>query len=426
MSQTKTITIGNSILGVSYPDGASEFSTPITLMSSYADSGELGINDSQTQTLNWNGIPISVSQFLSPTAGNYFAIDVIEETTSGTFTSELTASGEAKHVTWNGNKLEGTLINNRYYLTFEDTGLTAAATNTITLLGTPQATGVSNELIVNSSGFTTGDIETDPNTGELDLKSISLGGVPITVGRVGFKYYLIIKNRVNLSAHTVVQYKMNDDLQGDFNVLDAQGFSDGTSFAPTDSKSVAGKIDKALNHDGAADFIDTNSTFQSTFQDSFSINFWFNTTNPTPGPGPDYLCGASDAGGDEFSILYFNNLLIFTYTSGGVVADANGLATFTSGQWHMATLTLNKTSSTTMQIIGYFNGSPIFTLNKNAIDMSSFTMTRDFYIAAGNNGAAHDYSAGKIDNFCIFSKTLSQGDIDFLYNGTAGTEELSE
>ena len=228
---------------------------------------------------------------------------------------------------------------------------------------------------------------------------------------------------VDLRDNTVAQYKMNDNLANK-TVIDAQRFSNGSNFVNTNTKEVVGKINGALNFNGTADFIDTNSTFQSTFQDSFSINFWFNTTNTLPTPGPDYLCGAEDDGGDEVSIFYFNNLLIFDYKAGGVTANNNGPATFISGQWHMITFTFNKTSSTTMQIIGYLNGSPIFTLNKNAIDMSSFTMARNFYIAAGNAGAAIEHTNGQIDNFCIFSKTLTQEEIDFLYNEGNGTESL--
>ena len=57
--QTKNITIGTAILSSAYPDGTSEFGTPKTLMCSYVDSGLIIENDDQSQTLNWQGIPIS-------------------------------------------------------------------------------------------------------------------------------------------------------------------------------------------------------------------------------------------------------------------------------------------------------------------------------------------------------------------------------
>jgi hypothetical protein len=201
MSQTRTITIGTSVLSVSYPDGYSEFSTPNTLLCSYADPSQAIENDPQTPTLNWGGMPISVTQFYDPTVddatgdvvGNFFAIDIIENTNSPDDTSSLDQSGIAQHATWNGNKIEISVINSLYYLNVIDIGTTSEPKNKITFQGTPQATGISDELIFNDSGFTFDEVQDDPNTGSVDLKYISLGGVPITIGRIGFKYYLIVK-----------------------------------------------------------------------------------------------------------------------------------------------------------------------------------------------------------------------------------------
>lgn len=153
----------------------------------------------QTDTLIWGGLPMSVTQFNNTAATssddvNYFyAIDVIRNTESGIVTSESDDPGVAKHATWNGNKIQISLIDNRYYLNVLYDGETEEPEGKITLQGIPQATGISNELILNDSGFLLSDIDNDPNTVELDLKYISLGGVPITVGKVGFKYYLIVK-----------------------------------------------------------------------------------------------------------------------------------------------------------------------------------------------------------------------------------------
>lgn len=208
--QIRTITIGTAIIGVGYPNGASEFSTPNTILCSYADPTRQISNDVQSPTLNWQGMPISISQFLDPilfdpstgdtigeTVGNFFAIDVIESIENPSIesllnTSDIDDPGVAQYAVWNGNKIQISTLNSRYYLNTINTGLTAEPQNKIIFQGTPQATGISNELIFNDSGFTISDIDTDPNNGEIDYKSISLGGIPIAVGRVGFKYYLII------------------------------------------------------------------------------------------------------------------------------------------------------------------------------------------------------------------------------------------
>ncbi len=281
--QTKTITIGTAVLGVSYPDGASEFSTPNTLLCSYADSAEQIDNDDQTTTLNWQGMPISVSQFIStdPNVGTYFAIDVIEETGSGSLLSELDNSGVPKHVTWNGNKLEATSIDGKYYLAFDDTGLTAVSTNKITFQGTAQATGISDELILNDSGFTTDDIDTDPNTGGLDYKSISLGGVPITVGRVGFKYYLII-NRIPIDFSVPFAFSDNfssSSLRSDWEQVDNTPNTDAIITAPGGTLSITVKdcIDIWISPDDdyAAIYLPITGDFEAIVKmDSQTGNEW--------------------------------------------------------------------------------------------------------------------------------------------------------
>ena len=68
----------------------------------------------------------------------------------------------------------------------------------ITLQGLPMATGSSNELIMHKDFnlFNINDISITPD-GELDIKAVNIGGVPLSTGRIGNKYYLIVKPVAN-------------------------------------------------------------------------------------------------------------------------------------------------------------------------------------------------------------------------------------
>jgi hypothetical protein len=57
--------------------------------------------------------------------------------------------------------------------------------------------------------------------------------------------------------------------------------------------------------------------------------------------------------------------------------------------------------------------------------MSSYTQSDFLTIGTEDIGGPDDYFSGDMDNFCIFDKTLTQEEIDFLYNNGNGTEALS-
>jgi hypothetical protein len=53
--------------------------------------------------------------------------------------------------------------------------------------------GEYDELILTKSSYTIEDIDLHPTTGEPDLVNIIVGGSPLTAGRIGNSYYLIVK-----------------------------------------------------------------------------------------------------------------------------------------------------------------------------------------------------------------------------------------
>lgn len=232
--------------------------------------------------------------------------------------------------------------------------------------------------------------------------------------------FIDIDSPIELEDNTIAQYKMNDNLP-DTNVVNSIGSIDATYVgANTEDKSVPGKINTALLFD-TLKYANTNQNFQTTFEDSFSINFW---TKPILGhPGGTLVIGG-------FFISSSKQLFVY-YSGSDIVVDYNEVSASQTNifpaivtDFHMLTFTFEIIAGN-VTITTYFDGSPIGSPVSGAAstDMSGII---DFYISALNIGGAAAHYSGSIDNFCIFNKTLSQDEIDFLYNNGSGGEYLSE
>jgi hypothetical protein len=225
----------------------------------------------------------------------------------------------------------------------------------------------------------------------------------------------------------ISQYKMNDNLATK-NVIDAQGFSDGTNLANTSARATTGKINGALQFNGLAgdsggDYIDTNNSFQSTFKNSFSINFWHKMTEGDPN-SIDFF--GQDFNQDHVAAFISTGTVELSYRSGGSLATAVTTSPYISGQetWHMLTLTVNEDDAANVTAKVYNDGVEIATVT-SAVVMNDFAPINNLTIGTEEVGSVNDNFYGDMDNFCIFEKTLTQDDIDFLYNNGNGTEALS-
>jgi len=183
-------------LSISTPDSGGDFNSPGVLNTSYVLNSLIEPEPDYPTSLNWGGVPLSLSLCYDPEIsetdeiGYFYALDVIEiseevDPDDGSFTAEYT--------TLSGNRLQISKINNRYYLDIIRIGTSSTPMSKVVLKGMPLGSGGINELVLNRTGFTMNDIDEDPNTGDIDIKQVNIGGVPLSAGRVGFKYYLIVR-----------------------------------------------------------------------------------------------------------------------------------------------------------------------------------------------------------------------------------------
>jgi hypothetical protein len=184
----------------------------------------------------------------------------------------------------------------------------------------------------------------------------------------------------------------------------------GTLTTMDDSDWVDGRVGKALDFDGSSDYIDVATPNLPT--DDFTYSVWVNLDANTD----EMIAMASDgAGGNEF-FFYINgssqvqmavNTTGYTFTS----------ATISVGAWTHIVATR---SGTTLTV--YVDG-----VNKGT-DTASGTMgfsTCSLLIGADADatcvGSLGNYLDGKIDEFRIYNRALSETEVLALYKGSKRT-----
>ncbi len=234
---------------------------------------------------------------------------------------------------------------------------------------------------------------------------------------------------VDLKPYIVAHYKMNDNADSTV-VLDSSGNGyHGTAQQNTSVLTAAGKVGGALSFNGTSDYIDTGQYFQDTFRDSFSINLWcklgdavnlqdifgvVGTNNPIYGScWIDVYPEINQIRAAYSTVWPFENLIDTTVT---MVAD----------EWFMITFKVQNIEDTSVAIFLYVDGVCIGS-NEQPDAMSDFsTIYTNLVGWTGNAPSGYILFKGVLDNVMIFDKALSQDEIDFLYNGGEGTEELFE
>lgn len=227
----------------------------------------------------------------------------------------------------------------------------------------------------------------------------------------------------DLESNCFVQLKMNDDAPND-TIIDSQVAISATyeETANTEDRTVAGKINKALDFPGFANFIATNFNFSSIFIHSFSFNFWMKPTDATPGTAM-YL----------FSHNFFENLcnlsflssnLVFEYESGGDSTSQIVEHGMSDNTWHMISITVEEEGEDDTSIKIYVDNIEVKDSGSLSIVMINYSNSIDAYISALGPGSPSAHYEGALDNFCIFEKVLTTSDINALWNDGDGREDF--
>ena len=198
-----TIPVGNSWIAVENKnDFASENNASILLMNTTDESPS--VPNYQSSNLSYlknelvlNGIPLTTSFFIPsdahPTSLYFYTIDIInnpnpEDEDNPSFNLDRgnqPTDPTNKSFTLNGNRLASSQIDNRYYWKMKLHNTSSVPTENVIFYGIPLAKGEEDELIFKMAEYEFNEVE--------ELIDIMIGGQPLTVGRIGDQYYLIVK-----------------------------------------------------------------------------------------------------------------------------------------------------------------------------------------------------------------------------------------
>ena len=210
----------------------------------------------------------------------------------------------------------------------------------------------------------------------------------------------------------VAHYKMNDNAATS-TVEDATGNHDGTYLDAggainTNTGSVAGKINTALDFDGGDEWVWLPAI--SVLPRNFSIVCWFNADDITQ----NQRLYARGSGGNDISIrLTGSQAYGIVGADGGGTVSGSVSSTLSSATWYHAVLTFDG-----LLLRLYIDGV------KEAEDAANTYVDADAISAAMSSIAgSSEFFEGPLDDVRIYDRALTEKEIKALYNHDAGTED---
>jgi hypothetical protein len=216
----------------------------------------------------------------------------------------------------------------------------------------------------------------------------------------------------------VAQYKMNDNA-ADHVIADSSGNAlHGVSIAHTDTMTVAGKINTALEFDGAVDYGRVaNNALLNFGTGDFATSFWMKTT--TAGTMRLLTKSTESVVGWELYIgADLNYLSGYMGDSGGYTYT--GFSSYTGnlrdGNWHHIVVNYDRDGNATPYIDGVaYTGVSISTRT------GSINNTDDLGIGIYINFSVSKFT-GSLDDIRLYNRLLTVQEIANLYNAGNGTE----
>jgi len=217
------------------------------------------------------------------------------------------------------------------------------------------------------------------------------------------------------------------EIQGNVGTMTNQDSADLVYSSVLPDQSFLTGVNSAYNFislDGANDYVNTGSPFQSTFRDSFSVSAWI---KPTDGiPSAESAIFAVRGSGGRFYIRVLSDGRFSSYIHDGTSSKATlpNSVTFSDGQedWHHVCAVIN---NSTNLVLLYVDGveqalqSGTYSGDISSLTLSNFTSTDNIYIGARNNqGSADRFFNGDIGQIALWSKALSSTEVSAIY--TAG------
>lgn len=178
--------------------------------------------------------------------------------------------------------------------------------------------------------------------------------------------------------------------------------------------------------DNAADFESTNSEYLSIADASqtgldmandMSFSFWVNLETATDGTPRALFAKTGTAGYYCQHYIWTSKKIVFTWSDGGGSNQATCATDLGTGAWHHVVITVSRAAGGS-GILFYIDGSSVTAGDVSGSRTGDGSNTDPFIIGA-NNGPSQ-YFDGMIDEFGVWNRVLTSGEVTTLYNGGAG------
>ena len=184
---------------------------------------------------------------------------------------------------------------------------------------------------------------------------------------------------------------------------------------------ISGQLSGALAFDGVDDRVEIPG-FNYAASSEFSISFWFNASPGNPG-SPQYLFSHGD-------VNAANSLNIYRYPDTGLLRTRIRPATditssilldvetdFMDDRWHFYTLTVESG-------LGYASVYVDGALQiRNQLGGDALAPTGDIFVGCRQDLSSTRFLAGKLDDLMILTRELKPGEVQELFDSSAGYAE---
>ena len=231
-----------------------------------------------------------------------------------------------------------------------------------------------------------------------------------------------------VSVSPFAHYKCNDNAGNTTVTDDGTGANNGVGNVNTSNYSVVGKINEAFDLNGSSEFINLDLLEADIDSDTTgSISVWVN---------PDSLTGDHSI----FTMADTSQEIYFTLDIGSGKVKCSFVTTDSPNvRWQLRDDTTIIVTGTWYHIVITHDGSSP-KMYVNSVDVTNLTFSTDttLWFSANevdfdnarlgtllrNSGAAAFFMNGQIDDFRYYqNKTLTQGEVDALFNSGNGTED---
>jgi hypothetical protein len=244
---------------------------------------------------------------------------------------------------------------------------------------------------------------------------------------------LILLLSSNCFASAIAQWKMNDN-SASSNVADSVSSYTGTFHGTggtddyTSAHTTTGQINAGLELDGTNDYIQISDADSfSPVGSAFSIAAWVSLVGAESAVEFEIL-NKYETGHCEWSfkisgdVLYFN---LWDNTNGGNIGrkDTADYSAWEDAGFIFVVATYDG-SNTSAGVKLYLNGTQADDADEENGSYTALENT-DSDLRIGYLDDSPNKASGVIDNVIIFNTELTQSQIDILYNGGEGTEDIS-